>query len=481
MNDLAPALDELLDRARRHSRVPALAAAAGRGGELVWEGAVGSASLPAGPHAGEPADADGAPGEPATPGHAFRIGSITKPMVAVAVLRLVEEGRVALPDPIGTHVPDAPAGDATVRQFLTHTSGLPAEPPGPWWERAGHGPWEDLVASAPQPLWDPGDRYHYSNTGFAVLGRLVEVHRGRAWDEVLRQELWTPLGMTATGRAPAGPAVTGYAVHPHAGLVHDEPVAAYGALGPAGEVWSTAADLVRFGMWLTGRGPDVAADGLVLSRELRELMAVPRVVADDAGPGGGPWETSHGLGVRVRQDGDVRTVGHGGSVPGFTADLRADPVSGDVVAVCGSSTAGFGGGGPFLRVMRDEPGHVGRPVGEGPPGHGASQDRGEVPLDVLGTWYWGPAPFTVSLEGPGRLVLRSADEGGRGTAFTRPGGGPWTGVDGGYWLGERLVPVERDGTVVALDVGTFCFTRMPYDPDADLPGGAGGWRPAPLE
>ncbi|WP_460748670.1 serine hydrolase domain-containing protein [Myceligenerans cantabricum] len=502
MNHLA--LDRLLDRTRRHARVPALAAAAGRRGEVVWAGAAGSAHLSGGVSPAPSFGTGGAGSAAVAPGHAFRIGSITKPMVAVAVLRLVAEGRVALADPVGKHVPDAPAGGATVRQLLTHTSGLPAEPPGPWWERAGHGPWEELVASGPQPLWEPGDRYHYSNPGFAVLGRMVELHRERAWDAVLREELWEPLGMTSTGREPAGPAVTGYAVHPHADLVHDEPVAAYGALGPAGEVWSTAADLVRFGMWLVGREADAAAGAAVLPRELRELMAVPRVVADDAGPRAGSWDTAHGLGVRVRQDGDVRTVGHGGSVPGFTADLRADLVSGDVVAVCGSSTAGFGGGGPFLEALRGagatdlgvtDPGATAvrvsaartAPAGDGSldgggPGNGGGPDGGaEGVLGLVGTWYWGPVPFTVSADGPDRLVLRSVGEGGRGTAFVRRDGGAWTGVDGGYWLGERLVPVERGGQTLTLDVGTFCFTRMPYDPAADVPGGVTGWWAATLE
>ena len=77
-------------RLREGRRVPALSAAAGRGGEVVWTGVASD------PQAGDP-----------TPEHAFRIGSITKPMVAVAVLRLVEEGKVALHDPIGVHLPEA--------------------------------------------------------------------------------------------------------------------------------------------------------------------------------------------------------------------------------------------------------------------------------------------------------------------------------------------------------------------------------------
>ncbi|MCF4120202.1 beta-lactamase family protein [Antribacter sp. KLBMP9083] len=456
---LAPAtVDALaahLDGMRRGARVPALSAAVGRAGRVAW------AAVSGGP----------------TPELSFRIGSITKPMVAVAVLRLVEAGRVALSDPVGRHLPDAPVPGATLRHLLSHTSGLPAEPAGPWWERHGYGSWADLVAADLPALWEPGDRYHYSNVGFAVLGRLVEELLGRPWDEVLREELWEPLGMRSTGRVPAGPAAAGFAVHPHADLVHAEPVAPYGAMGPAGEVWSTPSDLVRFGLWLVGAGPvDLApavADA-VLSVATRRSMAVPRVVVDDAGPAGGPWTTAHGLGARVRQDGALRTVGHSGSVPGFTADLRADVVTGDVVAVCGSSTGGFGDGAGLLAVLQEHEAPQPLPV----PGPGTDP---ALAAELTGTWYWGPSPYTLSFDSGGRIVLRSQSETGRGSVFDRVTGAGWVGVEGGYWLGERLRQDVRDGRTAALDVGTFHLTRSPYDPATRVPGGLDGtgWRALP--
>lgn len=470
---------------REGRRVPAVSAAAGRGGEVVWTG-VASA-----PRAGDP-----------TPEHAFRIGSITKPMVAVAVLRLVEEGKVALHDPIGTHLPDAPAADATIAELLSHTSGLPAEPAGVWWERAGGSTWAQIVASGLPQLVAPGTRYHYSNVGFAVLGRLVEVVRGRAWDAVLRDELWTPLGMTATGRVPTGPYVPGYAVHPHADLVHDEPVADYLAMGPAGELWSTPSDLVRFGMWLACHDTFGEAGDAVLPAVARRLMTAPRMVVDEPGAA---WTGAFGLGVQVRKDlidvpglvsghasglgtVPVRTVGHSGSVPGFTADLRVDVETGDAVAVIGSSTGGFGDGTGLLAALRGArpagglPGVVRGPEGgsagpsaglrtEGGAGTGGDA-AGGVP-ELTGTWYWGPVPFTLRAA-DGRLAL-AGEPGVRGTEFA-PGGTPgtWVGVTAGYWQGETLRPVERDGRLVALDVGTFCLTRSPYAPEAEIPGGHDG-------
>ncbi|MGF0117631.1 serine hydrolase domain-containing protein [Promicromonospora sp. Marseille-Q5078] len=449
--------DDALRRRRRETRVPALSAAVGRGGRVAWAGTAGWA--------------------PADPGTAFRIGSISKPMTAVAVLRLVAAGRVALNDPVGRHLPDAPVPAATVAQLLTHTAGLPAEPPGPWWERHGAGTWDELVSAGVEPLWEPGERHHYSNLGYAVLGRLVEESHGRSWDAVLRDEVWAPLGMAHTGRTPVGDAAVGYAVHPHADAVLVEPVPAYGAMGPAGEVWSTPSDLVRFGSWLVGAGADGGAGDDVLPRPWRRRMTAPRAVVDDAGaPFGAAW----GLGVSVHHpvgDGGTagrRTVGHGGSVPGFTATLRAVPATGDVVAVCGSSTAGFGDAAFLLDLLDllDRP----RAGGTGDPG-AADPDV----LALTGTWYWGPVPYTLARRADGCLALSSA--GGRGTVFGPAADGGWVGVEGGYWLGERLRVVAAGTPAEALDVGTFHLTRAPYAPATAVPGGLDprGWRAAPAE
>ncbi|SKC35151.1 serine hydrolase domain-containing protein [Krasilnikoviella flava] len=444
--DTTSRLGDALRARCRDRRVPALSAAVGRAGEVAWAGTAGWS----------PADA----------GTVFRIGSITKPMTAVAVLRLVAAGRVGLNDPVGRHLPDAPAPDATLAHLLTHTAGLPAEPPGPWWERHGAGSWDELVASGVTPVGQPGERHHYSNVGYAVLGRLLEEAHGRSWDAVLHDEVWAPLGMSATGRTPRGGAAAGYAVHPHADAVLAEPVAAYGAMGPAGEVWSTPSDLVRFGSWLVG-----ATDGGddVLPLGWRRRMAAPRAVVDDGEPFAAAW----GLGVSVHHAAATggssarRTVGHGGSVPGFTATLRADPATGEVVAVCGSSTAGFGDA-AFLLDLLDEPGR----------GSGAAGGVDAEVFALTGTWYWGPTPYTLELRADGRLDLSA--EGGRGTVFGRSADGGWIGVQGGYWWGERLRPVTTGTPAQALDVGTFHLTRVPYDPATPVPGGVdpAGWSAA---
>jgi len=471
-------LDTALAERRRTRRIPALSAAVARGGAVVWAGAAGAARA----------------GEAATPGTAFRIGSITKPMTAVAVLRLVVSGRLRLDDPVGSHLPGAPASDATVAHLLTHTAGLPAEPAGPWWERHGGCTWDDLVSMRLPALWEPGERFHYSNVGYAVLGRLLEQAHGLVWDDVLRAEVWEPIGMRSTGRTPSGPYADGFAVHPHADLVLAEPVAEYLAMGPAGEVWSTPTDLVRFGSWLAGADADAdrdaGADG-VLPVEWRRRMTSPRVVVDEPGAG---FTTAWGLGVSVRHAGKGagrRAFGHGGSVPGFNAELRVDAATGEAVALCGSSMAGVGDVGFLFDLAEALP-------DEAPTSPGGQAVRADA-LPLTGTWYWGPLPYTISVDARGRLELRADAEDGRVTVFERSdaGGertGEWVGVEGGYWRGERLRPVRAGaaapdaagtlptaGAVTALDVGTFHFTRTPYDPESPVPGGVdpAGWQVPP--
>ncbi|WP_449066629.1 serine hydrolase domain-containing protein, partial [Planomonospora algeriensis] len=193
------------------SRLPSLAAAVVRDGEIAWFGARGRVD-------GYGADGGDGAQQPAAPTvHTqYRIGSITKSMVAVVVMRLRDEGRLDLLDPIGKHVPGTPADEVTVAQLLSHTSGLTAEPPGQWWERTPGMPFAELLALlGPEAARHrPGRRYHYSNLGFGLLGELVARHRGTDWAAAVREEVLRPLGMRDTTTRPRAPHARGYAVHP---------------------------------------------------------------------------------------------------------------------------------------------------------------------------------------------------------------------------------------------------------------------------
>lgn len=428
-----------LAAARAATRQPSLSGALAVDGDLVWTAAIGTA---------DPLGGGGTPG----PHTRYRVASITKTMTAVAVLVGVESGDIALDRPVGDWLPDAPASDASIRQFLSHTAGLPAEPVGPWWERAGGYDWDALVAMQLPRLSVPGTRFHYSNVGFAVLGHLVETLHGRPWDVVLNELLWSPLGMLDTASDPGADHAVGVAVHPDVDHLHPEPVADYRALSPAGSAWSTPSDLARFGSFLAG----VGGGHDILHPETLALMRTPAAFTDVEGQ---PWTEAYGLGVRVDNVSGMRGYGHSGSVPGFTSDLRFDPHTGAAAAICGNATGRFGDAQWLLPAW--------------PQDMEATDEGADDELE--GEWFWGTLRHRLARVGA-LLVLTNAD--GEEHRFGRRDN-TWVGVSGSYFHGEILRPMRHGAAVRQLDIGTFCFTRTPYDPVADLPGGTDplGWRP----
>ena len=450
-----------LAQEQARGRLPSVAAGLVRDGELVWSAGRGTTA--------------GSPGVSPGPDVQYRCGSITKTFVAVAVMRLCEEGRLALDEPVQRHLPDTGLGTVTVAQLLSHCGGLRAETRGEWWERTPGGPFGDLAASSlgehAGPL-APGERFHYTNVGFAVLGELVARLRGRPWDEVVRTELLDPLGMTRTTPRPAGPAARGFAVHPWADVVLPEPEHDAGAMAPAGQLWTTVRDLGRWAAFLAGRVP-----GPLPAATLAEMRRM-RTVDDRPGLA---WEVGYGLGIQVWNVAGHRRFGHGGSMPGFLAALQVEAggppegtTAGDAAIVLANTTAGMDHAlaGDLLDLLaRHEP-VAPQEWAPGPVAAGA--------LELAGTWYWGPSPFSLSAAASGLLDLEPLGHGGRGSRFRPAGPDRWTGMDS-YYAGETL-RVRRDatGTVVDLDLASFVLTRTPYDPSAGVPGGVdpAGWGPA---
>lgn len=441
-------LDRLLAVAQRDARLPSVVAGLVRGGALVWSGAAGTVDGRAG---GREADAD----------TQYRMGSITKTFVAVAVLRLRDAGRLELGDRFGDHVPGTALGQATLEQLLSHAGGVQAETHGPWWERTPGRGWDDLVGSDVGQRFRAGRRFHYTNVGYAALGRLLEVHHERAWFDVVRDELLEPLGMTRTTTRPRGVAARGLAVHPFADVLLPEPEHDAGAMAPAGQLWTTVPDLARWAAFLAGDTADL------LSAETLAEMAEPHHVVDEPGK---PWVAAHGLGVQVWNADGVRHIGHGGSMPGFLAGLWVRLDGGDGVVLLTNTTASTtvrGLVGDLLDALAE---HEPAPVEP----WSASGDPSV--LELVGTWHWGPATEVARLEGE-HLVLGEPGA-GRGSRFRRVGADAWEGLDG-YFTGEPLRVVRGDdGAVSHLDLASFRLTRTPYDPRADVPGGVdpAGWR-----
>ncbi|UQX02029.1 serine hydrolase domain-containing protein [Streptomyces sp. RerS4] len=434
--------------AQSEGRSPSLVAAVVRGGEVVWEGSRTSV------------EGHGPDGNVQ-----YRIGSITKTFTAVLVMRLRDEGLLDLSDPLGKHLPGTGADEVTIAQLLAHTGGLAAETPGPWWERSSAALRPSLAEVLGEEPFKhtPGRRHHYSNPGYTLLGSLVEALRGRPWEEALRAEVLEPLGLHRTSGRPQAPHAGGWAVHPWADVMMPEPAEDLGLMAAAGQLWSTTTDLARFGAFLA-RG-----DERVLSAESVREMRTP-----SAPPEPGFADLGYGLGLQFSTAGGRRLFGHSGSLPGFVAGLwwsEADDVAAVVLANCTSGV-------PAGTVAADLIGIVADAEPRFPTPWQPFPADAEVPLELCGTWYWGTAAHVLRLRADGSLELGPAGTSGRQARFRPEEDGTWTGLTG-YYAGETLRPVRRaDGTLSHLDLGSFVFTREPYDEGAPVPGGVDpqGWR-----
>lgn len=452
----ARALQHRLAVAQRDGRVPSTVAAIARRDEPVWAGGAGSVE------GGEPvADVQ------------YRIGSITKTMVAVLVLRLVERGTVGLGDRLGDHLPDAPAPDSTVHQLLSHTAGLASETPPPWWERTSGEHRPDLRDVLPaDPLrHEPGRVFHYSNPGFGLLGALVGHVAGRPWFDVLADDVLGPLGMTRTTYGEVAPHARGWAVHPFADVLLPEPAHDHGLLAAAGQLWSTPSDLCRFGVFLSGDGSTPGRDGEpILRRDTLELMRRPAVAPNDAG-----WTGSYGLGVQHFRIGDRVTYGHSGSMPGFLAMLVSSPEDGLTLGLQANAWSSFAARdlvADLLAIVRDR-----EPTLPTPWEPATRVDP--AAFELVGPWYWGAVPMSLTLRADGDLDLAGLSGGGRAARFAPVGDGRWRGRNG-YYEGEFLeVRRGADGAITHLDLGSFVFTRSPYAPAGVIPDGLalGDWQP----
>jgi CubicO group peptidase (beta-lactamase class C family) len=435
-------------------RSPSVAAGLVRDGRLAWWG---SRSMPGGR---EP-DA----------GTQYRIGSISKTLIAVMVMRLRDEGLVDLADPLRKHLAAGQAssgldpadvaavlgigqlGDLTVAQLLSHTAGLASETGTPWWERT---PGElrpglaDIFTSRPH-VHPAGRTFHYSNPGYALLGALVTQLRGQEWGEVVRREVLEPLGMSRTTLQPEPPHEQGWAVHPWADVLQPEPAPPTGRMAPAGQYWSTVTDMGRLVAFL------LDGDSRVLAASTLAEMRAPASAPDDE-----QWTGGYGLGLQVFRREDRMLHGHTGSMPGFVACVVASQEDRLGAVALANATSGVSIGviaADLIKIVAERE----------PPLPAPWRPLPEVDQDLLeltGLWYWGPRPFLLRLLADRTLDLSPVGGGGRLSRYRPESDGTWTGLDG-YYHGETLRLVrDPEGRVDHLDVGSFVFTREPYPPGA---------------
>jgi CubicO group peptidase (beta-lactamase class C family) len=286
-----------------------------RDGRTLFEGAYGLA--------------DRERGVPNTPTTQFRVGSMNKMLTAVAVLQLVQAGKVGLDAPFRTYLPDYPnvemASTVTLHHLLTHTGGT-GDIFGPQFmahrsELRNTADYLQLYGTRGLQF-SPGTQWAYSNYGFMLLGAVIERVSGMSYDDYVAEHVLAPAGMTATGAAPEDSLVVGrsvgYTRQLVAGaLVSNAPTLPYRGT-PAGGGYSTVGDFARFAVALREhRLLDPAHTALLLGGKVTMGQSI----------------VQYAYGFIDRVQGGRRLVGHGGGAPGMNGELSFEPNGGYVIVV----------------------------------------------------------------------------------------------------------------------------------------------------
>jgi CubicO group peptidase (beta-lactamase class C family) len=314
--ELADALrqiDSMLVQRSAAERIPGMAAGVVCGGEMVWAGGYGVMA------SDDP--------RPVTTATRFRIASITKLFTATAVMRLNESRALGLDDDIRDHLPwfsirrTPETGDAavTIRQLLTHTSGMPRDSRLTDFDRLFQPVREEAIAALPtQALRDPpGTRFSYSNLGYGVLGEVIGQVSGVGYANYLRNEILLPLGMVESLVHPTPEDDVAWGHGPRGGD-GSRTKAGFWALGfatPAGGMAASVRDLGRF--MVLHLAPYADDEPEILSPEsLREMHAVQHMID--------PRRGGVGLGWAVETSNEQHVIYHGGELPEQVSFLLID-------------------------------------------------------------------------------------------------------------------------------------------------------------
>ncbi len=246
----------------------------------------------------------------------FNLGSMNKMFTAVAIAQLAQAGKLSFDDTVGKHLPNYPnkefAGKATIHQLLTHTSGL-----GSYWNAKFEAKkasiksvadYLSLFAADPPPL-EPGKKFQYSNSGFIVLGAIVEKVSGRSYYDYVRERIYKPAGMKDTDAyemtAETPNLAMGYTLEgAGTGPRHENTGSRPNRGGPAGGGYSTAKDLLRFHIALR--------ENKLLTKKYTDLITTGKVSM-----GGGKY--AYGFGDESING--KRVFGHNGGAEGIASDL----------------------------------------------------------------------------------------------------------------------------------------------------------------
>ena len=321
-----PAVDELAEALIAERIVPGLSLAVMRDGAILHARGYGRANL----------ETD----TPVVPESVFRVGSVSKQFIATAIALLQEEGKLDFDDRLSRFLPLFPrAGDITLRQMITHTSGLgnytETTPPTRFFgaARSDYGDAELLAAMADtSPLFksEPGTAWAYSNTAYVLLGLVVQVVACESYGAFLKRRLFDPAGMTQTAVDDAGDVVpqraSGYTIDPgRPGEIRNASFISMTFPGAAGAMRSTATDLCRWHAALLG--------GRIVKPATLEVMLTPARLKNGKLPDDPPWPDApkdapvlpmkYGFGLFFGEFDGRGYVEHDGGINGFISHFRS--------------------------------------------------------------------------------------------------------------------------------------------------------------
>jgi len=249
---------------------------------------------------------------PNAPNTKFRLGSITKQFTAMTILILQEQGKLSVDDPVSKHAEGCPDGwkEITIQHLLTHTSGIPSFTGLPGYRTSmplPSSPAKTLDRVREMPLeFKPGESFAYSNSGYVLLGQVIEQVSGQSYEEFLRKSIFEPLGMTDTGYDLPGKILphraAGY--EPAKGSLANASYLDMTIPHAAGSLYSTVEDLHRWSRALD-------------SRKLLPEAAYAKMFT--------PGKGNYGYGWIIAKEHGREHFGHGGGINGFTTTISRYP------------------------------------------------------------------------------------------------------------------------------------------------------------
>ncbi|HET7275618.1 MAG TPA: serine hydrolase domain-containing protein, partial [Longimicrobiaceae bacterium] len=309
-------IDSIVEEAMREGQIPGVSVAVTRGGEPVHVRGYGYADLEN--------DVE------ATPETVYRIGSVTKQFTSAAIMRLVEEGKIDLQDPVSEYIHGLPAwsDEVTIHHLLNHTSGVKSYTSVPEWlelmplEMTHE---EMLEVFKDEPVdFAPGDDWSYNNSGYYMLGMVIESVTDQTYAEYLEEEFYEPLGLEGTVYCGEARLIEnraeGYVVED--GEIYNDPPIDMTQPYSAGSLCSTVVDLTRWARLL--------ASGEVVSPASYRTMTTPTRLNDGT-------EHPYGYGLFTGTLEGEPSIAHGGGINGFISYLAYYPEADVSVAVLSNS------------------------------------------------------------------------------------------------------------------------------------------------